>query len=296
MINLSVIIPTHNRKALLYNTLSQLKEQLIKTEGLLYNIVVVMDGSVDGTREMLKTKFKDVHIVEGNGTWWYTKSMNEGFRFSNQFNPDYILTLNDDVVLTANYLNTLLEIIKHSKNDMIVGSLSYIDTCPPKVFFSGVKRINKKIYKQIRYHKTFSEINPIKLSGIYPSMTLPGRGMLIPYHILKRLHYFDEKFPQYGSDDDFVLRAWEHGYKAFISYDSQIISLPEYTSNGAPHNKPSFGNFLYNMFFNKYSSTYFFKNLRMIYRHGSKIFFPFTIIYQLLATINSYYKYKRLNN
>jgi len=291
MINISVIIPTFNRKNPLYNTLCQLQRQLCANQEILSRIIVVVDGSIDGTMSMLRNKFSNIYIVEGTGNWWYTKSMNEGFKYEERFRSDYILTMNDDVVLDENYVVNLLQAITKVDRNSIIGSFSYLNSNPPRVFFSGVKNINKISFKQQRYLPTLSIIEPNKLSGLFPSKTLPGRGMLIPSKNLKKMNYFDEKFPQYGSDDDFVLRSWKEGYKAYVSYDAKIISLPEYTSSGAPINKPSFFSFFKNMFFNKYSSLYFFKNFRIYYRHGNKLFLPITIIYQLLASFYSYFKY-----
>ncbi len=291
MISISIIIPTFNRKAVLFNTLNQINEQINKINKIQFNIVIVEDGSSDGTFEMLENDFPQIHIVKGTGNWWYTKSMNEGFKYAKKFNPDYILAINDDIILENKYICNLLSSINNVEKNSIIGSFSYIQSTPPRVFFSGIKIINKITYKQYKYLKSQSEINPKEISGLFPSKTLPGRGMLIPFRVLRELNYFDEFFPQYGSDDDFVLRAWENGYKAYVSYDAKIIALPELTSNGAPLNKISLSFFLKNMFFNKYSSTYFCNNVRMIYKHGNKWFFPFTILYQLFATIYSYFKY-----
>lgn len=291
MVKISVVIPTYNRKNLLYDTLIQLRGQLAKTEDLFCNIIVVVDGSTDGTLEMLEKEFSEVNVVLGTGEWWYTKSMNEGFKFAKKFNPDYVLALNDDIILGKVYLKELIKAIKKVPVNSIIGSFSYIDSMPPQVFFSGISLINKITYKQYKYLKPLSEINLSELSGIKKSKTLPGRGMLIPFKVLKDLNYFDEKFPQYASDDDFVLRAQKAGYIAYVSFDARIISMPEHTSKGSPLNKTSFPVFFKNMMFNKYSSTYYLNTVRIIYRHGNRFFLPFTLLYQFMATIYSYFKY-----
>jgi len=73
------VIPTYNRKNHLRVILNQLLNQ--KSLGIyLLDIVVVVDGSTDGTIEMLANEFSKVHMITGSGNWWYTKSMNIGFR------------------------------------------------------------------------------------------------------------------------------------------------------------------------------------------------------------------------
>ena len=62
--------------------------------------------------------------------------------------------------------------------------------------------------------------------------------MLIPRAILNAIGYFDEKFPQYGSDTDFCYRARETGFDIFISYKALIFS--EWTQTGKGDRKISF--------------------------------------------------------
>ena len=80
MKRLVIVIPTHNRRYLLFSLLGQ----IFNVDHSLFELVVivVVDGSTDGTIEMLKKEFPQVHIVYGNGNWWYTKSMNEGFKYA----------------------------------------------------------------------------------------------------------------------------------------------------------------------------------------------------------------------
>jgi len=51
-VELSVVIPTHNRRELVREMLIALSRQFLSSEK--FEVVVVVDGSSDGTREMLK--------------------------------------------------------------------------------------------------------------------------------------------------------------------------------------------------------------------------------------------------
>lgn len=222
--NISIIIPTHNRKDKLRNILSQLKDQKLNSEIKFY-IIVVVDGCVDGTLEMLKHNYPETHIVEGDGNWWYTKSMNEGFKYSMKLDPDYIITLNDDIEIDENYVSVLLNSYKYLNNEnAIIGSLSITNDKYPKILFAGIKEYKwfgllriPIIYPLAIYYKKC-------LDGIYPTVELPGRGMLIPVHILKTLNYFDEKFVQYASDTDFCFRAIRNNINIYINYKAVVIS------------------------------------------------------------------------
>ena len=78
--DLCIIIPTFNRKKQLSVLLHQFKQQ--KSNGIRFNIVVVVDGSTDGTIELLESEFPEVIIVKGSGNWWFTRSLNEGCKYA----------------------------------------------------------------------------------------------------------------------------------------------------------------------------------------------------------------------
>ena len=288
-LKLAIIVPTFNRRKYLKRLLSQLSMQ--KVAGCHLDIVTVVDGSSDGTFEMLKNQFPDVHVVQGTGNWWYTKSMNEGFKYVEELQPDYVLTLNDDVELASNYLQSLIDALKKVKAGSIIGSISVTMELPHRVTFSGVKETIWWRSKKKTYLKNLSIVDPAELTGIYPSDVLPGRGMLIPYRALIELNYFDEKFVQYGSDDDFCLRAKRAGHKVYVCWDAKVFSHHKLTGAGSPVLKPALTHYLKQLM-NKYSPIYFPKNVLFVWRHGRRCVFPITIGILILGIIKTFIKYR----
>ncbi len=259
---------------------------------IINHIIVVNDGSTDGTDEMLKNNFSEVHIVKGTGDWWYTKSMNEGFKFAEQFQPDYILTLNDDVEIKKNYINSILEDIKKVETDSIMGTVSFTISKPHRISFGGIYKFDFWRLKEHHYFSKYSQRTPSSLSGIKTSVILPARGMLISYKVLKKLNYFDEKFIQYGSDTDFTLRASRSGIKVYISYNSVIFENEELTSNGAAHNTPTFIQYI-KSYFNIYSTNSIQKTFYFWKKHGIIILIPIYIVILILGFFKVYYfKYR----
>ncbi len=286
MKRLVIVIPTHNRRYLLFSLLGQ----IFNVDHSLFELVVivVVDGSTDGTIEMLKKEFPQVHIVYGNGNWWYTKSMNEGFKYAEKLNPDFVLTLNDDINIQKNYIAQLASAIEKTPVNTIIGSVSVTNSQPYKVIFSGIKQIIWWRMKLVRYHPMFSDIPVNTFTGIHESLVLPGRGTLIPYHVLKDVNYFDEKFVQYHSDFDFSLRARKKGYLSVISWDALIFSYPEKTNSSSSFINTPFIKFA-KSFFNKYSRLFIFDNVRYIARHGIKFLFPVTFIVFILASFKAHF-------
>jgi len=294
--DLCIVIPTFNRKKQLSALLHQFQQQKVKD--IQFKIVVVVDGSTDGTNEVLQTEFPDVHIVKGSGNWWFTRSMNEGCKYAvEQLNAALIVMINDDVQISDNYLQNFINNYQTCGPNSVIGSCSYSASQPHVITFSGLKSRDIWQFKTFKYVESYSPKEPGELKGVAPSVTLPTRGLLIAAKLLKEINYLDEKyFPQYASDHDVVYRAAEKGAAVFVSYDAYVLEHMELTSGGNPRLAKSLGHFLKNIFSNKYSSNYFFKDVRMTWRHWPKLLFPYYIARILLAIPFIYVKYKFVIN
>ena len=285
---ISIIIPTFNRKFFLKNLLSQLDEQIKKINNFKFKIIVINDGCSDGTAEMINEQFPKINQIFSVGDIWYTGCINLGLKFSKKLNPDYILTLNDDINLKSKYLESILGSALKFNIPIIMGSTSLTNSKPNLITFSGVKEVVWWRYKEIKYHKYLQFPNFKELKGEMPSVVLPGRGMLIDIRIINKIGFFNSSLVQYGSDDEFCLRASKFGYGVYISWNSIIYSYQNLTGTGTPQLKERLSVYL-KSFFNKYSRNYYKKYFYICWNYGNKLLFPFTIIIIYFGEIKSYF-------
>src|SRR5258705_1835881 len=89
-----IIIPVHNRKEFTRNCLYSLERQTRPC----HQIIVVDDGSTDGTSEMLAKEFPGVIVLSGDGSLFWTAAINLGVRLALTLGAEYVLTLNNDTV------------------------------------------------------------------------------------------------------------------------------------------------------------------------------------------------------
>lgn len=290
MIRIAAIIPTFNRKDHLKNILNDLYKQ--ELNNCTIEIITVVDGATDGTLEMLGTEYPKVNIIQGTSNWWYTRCINEGIKYSQSLGAAYILTLNDDLTFDANFINNLMKVIYKEGEECIVGPVSYTQSKPHRITFTGVKEIIKWRLKENNYYKKFSEIEPNTLSGYRHSVNLSGRGILFPIKLIEKLGYYDENLVQYGSDTDFTYRAFKAGIKIFISYDARIFENEKLTSKGVAFNKPSAIEY-FKSYFNTYSSHSIKKITYFYLKHGIVILLPLYLIIVVIGAFKEYFfKYK----
>lgn len=256
MRKLAIVIPTYNRKELVIQVLELLEKQAVK--GIDLSTIVVVDGSSDGTQSTIRSDFPGVTMIEGDGNWWWTRSVNEGCKQAVKNGVDAVLLLNDDVQLANDYLETLLKSVEQEPG-AIIGSLNIVKEKEERIFFSGAAKFQWWTGKLLRYHPFLAPYSK-NLSGLHQSVVLPGRGVLIPTEVFKKIGYFDEKaLPQYKADYEFVLRANKNNIKTLISWESVIFVNVKTTGKGSTFTRQSCFTFFASLF-KKNSRTNIYRN------------------------------------
>lgn len=288
---IAVVIATFNRRRLLQYLLGQIKSLNVPPNVILATIVIV-DGSTDGTFEMLEESFKETVVIRGDGNWWWTKCMNAGFKKAIELDQDFVLIMNDDVELNQNYLETLLEEYHGLPDGAILGSPSVSIEEPHWIESSGTYEFKKLSCKFKSYHSSRQRLDQIDYKGVYPSLTLSGRGTLIPVKLFKKIGFYDEKLVQYGSDDEFIFRANLYKVPVFMSWSPVVYVHANLTSVGTAHKDDRFLAFL-KSFFSDHSVNSL-KKVGYLYSiYSYKFLVPFYIPYFVLGALYSkYVKYK----
>jgi len=270
---IAVIIPTHNRILEISTLLSQLRGQYCPEE-FEFTVIVVIDGSTDGTIEVIAKNYSWVTVVEGNGSWWYTRCINEGIKEARKYNPDFYLLLNDDINIKRDYLQKLYKTYIKIDKPCLLGTASISIEKPHRVTFSGIRNAPKFPFQRTHYIPFMKRVKLTDFKGYVRSQELPGRGMLIPKMVIDKVGLFDEKFPQYFSDIDFSRRAAKKGFQAYVSYEALTFSHVEKTSDSTTFKKISHSQFIKNLF-NPYGRKHVGQIARYVWRHYPKISFPY---------------------
>ncbi len=117
---LYIVTAVHNRKAITEKFVEQLKAQFYQD----IRLVMVDDGSTDGTADMVKAALPDAVILQGNGNLWWGGALHKAYQWVKQADVnvnDYVMLTNDDVVWDTAYLETALSVLKDKPNTLLTG-------------------------------------------------------------------------------------------------------------------------------------------------------------------------------
>lgn len=279
--SLYLVIPVHNR----LNTTRQCLECLKKQTYSKFNIIVIDDGSSDGTSDMIRAEFPDVVLLKGDGNLWWTGATNKGCRYALDHGAQLIVTLNDDVIVGEDYLGKLVEAHQQRPNALI-GSLNLSQEKPPRLLYAGIESFNPWTAKYKKRGRLLQVYND-EFSGLLHTYNLPGRGVLIPRVVFDKIGFFDEKyFKHYAADYDFSLRASCVGFPLLVNMDNPVFSPYEPDRPGGA--KQSFSAFC-KSFFSFRSSNYLPISLRYNFRHyPHKWYFPVFVLLELTRKLISF--------
>lgn len=231
-----IVLPVYNRLNYTKKCVASIFSQTYKD----FTLILINDGSTDGTEEFIKSKYPSVKIINGNGNWWWTRSMYEGVKYAlkKASKSDYVLEMNNDVYFGPNYFKELLKTSKKYPKSMI-GSLCVRSQKPTEVVEAGVVidwptglvyGIAQTVSQKLSYYKNMDVVKNID--------ALPGKGTLIPIEVFKKVGNFDfKRLPHYIADYEFANRAKRNGFELLVS--TRAITKHYWEATGIFSNNPT---------------------------------------------------------
>ncbi len=215
----SVIIPNWNGKHLLRICLLSLRKQTLKN----FEIILVDNGSQDGSVEYTTRYFPGVRIIKLEKNYGFAKAVNEGIKKSL---GKYIVLINNDTEVDKNCLQYLVQAAhKHKEvgfvaakmlnfyqRDMIDSAGDWIDVVGHASNIGLGEKDGEKFNK----------------SGFVFLVT--GGGGLFKREVFNKVGFFDEDYFAYFEDVDLCLRAQFQGFRGWYESKAKIYHIHKATA------------------------------------------------------------------
>jgi len=223
---LSVVIVNYNVKEFLEQCLLSVQKAFDKLDG---EIIVVDNNSVDGSCQMVRTKFPEIRLIENSENKGFSKANNQAIK---EAQGEYILLLNPDTLVEedsfekcAGFMDKHHEVgalgvkMLDGKGNFLKESKRGLPSPWVALYrITGLSNLFPTSAKFARYylgHLPPDQINEVEI--------LSGAFMFLRKAALAKSGLLDEDFFMYGEDIDLSYRIVQQGYKNIYFPETKII-------------------------------------------------------------------------
>lgn len=200
-----------------YNPLKWVKQCFDSLENSAYPVIpiVVDNNSNDGSIEIIKYKYTDVHIIENNENLGFGRANNIGIVYALKNSADFVFLLNQDAWVYPNTVELLLSHI----GDYSIASPVHLDGSGRNLD-TGYATYTKMIAKE----KLFADND-----FAYEVPYINAAAWFIDANLFNQIGGFDPLFIHYGEDVNLIQRLKFHKLKictvpnSFICHDRKQV-------------------------------------------------------------------------
>ena len=206
-----VVIVNHDLKDSLRQTLDSFRK--VNYPNL---IVVVSDNaSHDGSQQMIREEFPEVHLLAHAEEQGYARAASLGMAFLVD-KTRYIFSTTNDVIVDPEIINVLVDHAEKDPQAGVLGTKIFFHDRPDVLWHAG-GRIHP--LHGHSYHLGWQRKDGPRYSRVRECDFLTGCGMMLRCEALNKVGFFKEDLIFYSEDADLCYRMREAGYR--------VIFIPE---------------------------------------------------------------------
>lgn len=235
--NCTVVILNWNKRELLRRSLIVLTDGL--PSGLPSEIVVVDNGSSDGSPEMVKTEFPVVRLIKNSSNVGIAAGKNIGLR---TVRSEFVLLLDDDTMIQPRQLDALIDIMEaHPEAGLVTcmkvhpsGAPMYTHHIPSPTslnvwFFLLAEWSLVETARFLKRLLRWGEEVPHGSKDLVEIPYIGGAILLVRVQAIREVGLLDENIFFFGEDFDWCYRFRQRGWK--ILYAPRIRAVSGYGVN-----------------------------------------------------------------
>lgn len=225
---LTIVITCYNTRDLVRDCLSSIVRS---PPGEPYEIVLVDDASTDGTSEMVRASFPEVHLLRNDANQNYSRSNN---RALDHARGEFLLLLNNDTIVPPHALDRMIAFLREHPEAGMVGakllnedgsvqwSVKALPSAGAALF--GARSVVSRLFPGNRF--TRQHLLHIDRDSEKPFVAglVSGAGSMMPRDIFETVGRLDEQF-FYHVDADYCKRIKEAGYVCYYLPTASITHL-----------------------------------------------------------------------
>jgi GT2 family glycosyltransferase len=185
-----------------------------------YEIIVVDNGSQDGSVKAIRQEFKTVTIVENPVNLGFAEGNNMGISYALFTDSDYIFLLNNDTIVDPQILNCFLSASQSYPQAGIFGAKIYLFHVPQQIWYAGAKW-NRKTgrFSHIGIHQTEDHLS---WNQVQETPYACGCALVIKAEVVRKIGLLDRRYFLMWEEADWCFRSRAAGYTCLVVPDALV--------------------------------------------------------------------------
>lgn len=217
--DVSIILVCWNNKSYLEPCLESLYGTGLQFR---YEVIVVDNGSKDGSQAMLEEKFPQVKIIQNDSNVGLSKASNQGIE---AIDSRYVLLLNNDTIVNGAALNSMVDFLdSHPDAGAVGGRL-----LNPDGSFQAGYAVFSTLKEEILIATRLGEYNKPGYPSHYDTNQIKSVGwlssacLMLRRAALDQVGLLDEEYFIYGDEADLQFRLNRVGWKVYYLPEATTI-------------------------------------------------------------------------
>lgn len=172
------------------------------------DIIVVDNGSSDGSSEEIARAFPDTIVLKTGQNLGFTGGNNVGIQHANKMGADYVYLLNNDTTVEPDALEALVATAESQPTAGLLAPIIFEYYPPRPIWFAGSKM---DLQRGAAWHDNSHVPEPTEAPYEIPWAT--GCAMLIRTRLMQELGGFDDRYYLSSEDVDLCVRVRKSGLR-----------------------------------------------------------------------------------
>lgn len=184
-----------------------------------YKIIIVDNNSTDDSEEILKEKFSEYIFIQTGKNLGYAGGNNYGINYALKHNADYICILNNDTIVSENYLSELVSYMENNINCGMIGP-AILESNSEDIIQStgGVVNLLKGDVLPINNGKALNQVDSI-INCDY----VGGACILVRCEVIKKIGLIPEAYFLFFEETEWCYHAKNIGYSIICLTKSHVF-------------------------------------------------------------------------
>jgi N-acetylglucosaminyl-diphospho-decaprenol L-rhamnosyltransferase len=236
--DLSIIIVNWKSKDFLRDCLNSID---LREWSVSYEIIVIDAGSFDGSGEMLRTQFPEVHFIQRTDNLGFAKANNAAFR---EANGRYLLFLNPDTKVVRTAIQDMYATLQARPDAGVLGCKllnadGSLQTSCVQAIPTILNQLLDSDFLRARWPKSsLWGTAPLYQEGSEPVEVeaISGACVMLSRAVFEQVGLFAEDYFMYAEDIDLSDKSRRAGFKNYYLPCAEVFHFGGSSSNQAPSN------------------------------------------------------------